>query len=136
MNYFQKIAQKYTPKSCKVAYTKKHSLHGAAWYDLNKILVPMPTGRKSLYLYLHECAHIRLKHNAPRDMWQEELEAELWAHKVMKKEKIEVPWCMTARAINYVHFKAKSYLKHILDKDKVLTPLDKKLLKFLNKVKE
>jgi hypothetical protein len=136
MNYFEKIAQKYTPKSCKVSYTKHGSLHGAAWYELNKILVPRPTGRKALYLYLHECAHIKLKHNAPRDTWQEELEAELWAHKVMKKENISVPWCMTARAINYVHFKARPHLKRILSDIDNLTPIDKKLLKFINKPKD
>ena len=132
MNSLYKIAEKHTPKGCKVSYTRKHSLHGLAWPEDNRMIVPEPRCRKALYLYLHECAHIHLKHLKPRSAWDEEMEAEIWAHKIMRKEGIEVPKCMTTRAKQYVYDKAKNYLRFLMRRPNLsLTKKDKTLLRFL-----
>ena len=77
---------------------------------------PKPVTRKSLYIFLHECAHAHL--HAP--LWFQsksayrkkpkhviEHEAELWAHEKMRENDISVPRSMTVRAKAYVRRKIR-----------------------------
>jgi len=105
------VALKYTPSSVRNIHPRKN-LTGRAWH--NGMAVPRPFTRKSLYIFLHECAHIHLGHceltekgrrksRKPRHV--EEMEAEKWAHATMRLEGLAVPRSMTARAKSYVSWK-------------------------------
>ena len=64
--------------------------------------------RKSLYVYLHECAHFHLDHGSSRKPSHlKEYEAEQWAHDRMREAGIPVPREMTNGARSYVAFKIR-----------------------------
>lgn len=100
----------YTPPDCEVSYRK--SLTGRAWLDQNAIAAPKPVTRKSLYIYLHECAHIICGHSAGttgKPVYLEEFEAEMLAHEIMRESGIPVPRIMTVRAQWYVGYHIKKF---------------------------
>jgi hypothetical protein len=83
------------------------------------MLVPRPHTREALYIFLHECAHLHLKHfnscdtedsrlrlaytgNGQLPRAQEEYEAEQWAISVMRLEGLKVPKMMIRDAKKYV----------------------------------
>ena len=88
---FTAIALSYVPEGWAVKY--RTSLSGRCWYDRKLIDGPKPVTRKSLYIFLHECAHAHL--HAPLYFQSKsayrrkpkhviELEAEQWAHSCRK----------------------------------------------------
>jgi hypothetical protein len=99
---FTAIAMQYVPEGYRVEYRK--SLSGSHWGKSKLIQAPRPVTRKSLYIFLHECAHANLRHGhngkVPRHV--EEMEAEKWAHAKMREHGIAVPRQMTKRAKAYV----------------------------------
>jgi hypothetical protein len=101
MNDFEKIANHYVPKDFTVKYRK--SLSGNCCYNLKLIQAPRPVTAKSLYIFLHECAHAYLHgvgSGTPRHV--EEMEAELWAQAKLAKHGIEVPADLVLRGRRYV----------------------------------
>lgn len=110
-----RCAADWTPDGCTVTYHRR--LTGQAWCYANAILAPEPVTRRALYVYLHECAHIRLKHNHLLPIHVEEYQAEQWAHRTMRAAGIPVPRKETARARRYVAEKIQAALdngaKHI-----------------------
>ncbi len=96
------IAPLYIPEGYTVEYRK--SLSGMHYGKRKLIQAPRPITRKSLYIFLHECAHAHLGHShngkVPRHV--EEMEAEQWAHAKMREHGIAVPRSMTDRARRYV----------------------------------
>ena len=100
------IALKYTPESVMYIRERKN-LSGKAYRT--HIEVPRPFTRKSLYIFLHECAHVILEHHGAgkKKRYIEEFEAEQWSIKTMRIEGISVPREMLARAKNYVTRKVK-----------------------------
>ncbi len=97
-----KVAADLTPAGTEINYHK--ALTGRAWRWT--ISVPRPVTRKSLYIYLHEVAHIvfeHWRHKQPRHA--QEMEAEKWAHAKMREYGIAVPRSMTKRAKEYVAYK-------------------------------
>jgi hypothetical protein len=101
----QAIAMQYVPRGYTVEYCK--ALTGRYFSALMLIQAPRPVTPKSLYIFLHECAHANLGHSSksstPRHV--QEYEAEMWAHAKMVKHGIPVPPEYTERARRYVAFK-------------------------------
>ena len=97
---FEAIGMSYLPEGWTFAYRK--SLTGCCYGQRKHIEAPRPVTRKSLYIWLHECAHAHLhgKRNRPRHV--EEYEAEQWAHAKMRESGVPVPKDMTKRAKRYV----------------------------------
>ncbi len=94
------IAVKHTPEGATLTFHR--SLSGRAWVEKREMTVPRPVTRKSLYIYLHECAHIMLDHRGQRRSFQQEAEAERWAQRAMREEGLAVPRAMLKRAKEYV----------------------------------
>jgi hypothetical protein len=95
-------------------FETRKSLSGKCYYKSKTISAPKPVTRKSLYIFLHECAHAHL--HAP--LYYEskakyrrkpshviELEAEQWAHEKMREHNVPVPRSITKRAKEYVGWK-------------------------------
>lgn len=69
--------------------------------DILRIEVPKPTNRLKLFVYLHECGHVQLKHNenfvralylfgcSPN--WTHEIEAHHWAANAMLSSEVPLP---------------------------------------------
>jgi hypothetical protein len=108
---FEAIASKYIPKGYTIEYRK--SLSGMHYGQSRKISAPRPVTRKSLYIFLHECAHAHLGHankgKVPRHV--KEMEAEQWAHEKMRENGVAVPRAMTKRAKAYVERKIKQAVR-------------------------
>ena len=95
------IALSCVPEGWTVKY--RTSLRGYCKYDSKIIEVPKPVTRKSLCLFLHECAHAHVHYawferpsayrSKPKHVV--ELEAEQWAHAKMREHGIAVPRSMT-----------------------------------------
>jgi hypothetical protein len=104
-NRFFAIAMKYVPKGYTIEYRK--SLSGRHYGRRMLIQAPRPVTAKSLYIFLHECAHAVLGHgddkHTPKHV--KEYEAETWAHGKMAKHGIPVPAEYTKRAKRYVAWK-------------------------------
>jgi hypothetical protein len=76
------------------------------------ITAPRPVTRRSLYVFLHEIAHVRLGHLEQETRkrlksWQREQEAEDWARDTMRRYGIAVPRKELKRAKDYVAYKRK-----------------------------
>lgn len=100
---FYEIGMMYLPEGW--TYEFRKSLSGMCNGTRNHICGPRPVTRKSLYIWLHECAHAHLHFGedgkrAPRHV--EEMQAEQWAHAKMREHDIPVPRSMTTRAQAYV----------------------------------
>lgn len=108
---FYAIGMKYLPGGYVVEWRK--SLSGRHFGHSKRISAPRPLTRKSLYIFLHECAHAHLRHShngrIPRHV--EEMEAEKWAHEKMRENGIAVPRTMTKRAKKYVAWKIQQAQK-------------------------
>jgi hypothetical protein len=83
-------------------YKFRKNLSGRAFMDSRRIEAPKPVTRKSLYIWLHECAHATLHVGSRKKRHVEEHEAEVWAHAKMREHGIPVPKAMTQRAQRYV----------------------------------
>lgn len=94
------VAQKHTPEDVQVTYRRR--LTGCAWARSRRIAAPQPLTRRALHVYLHEVAHVVLKHFHDRPVHQQEFEAEQWAFSVMMAEGIPVPDRSVERAKAYV----------------------------------
>lgn len=107
-----RIALENTPENVRVVEIRK-SLSGYAWCrpggeQFGKLSGPRPVTRKSLYIFLHECAHFVLHADGRRrKRYMEEMEAEQWAHARMREAGIAVPRRMTKRAKAYVSRKMR-----------------------------
>jgi hypothetical protein len=101
---YEAIAKRYLPKSYKVKYHK--SLSGIHYGgNRNLIQAPRPVTVKSLYVFLHECAHAYLHTGSGTNaapVHVQEMEAEQWAHAKMAEHGIAVPPETTERARKYV----------------------------------
>lgn len=99
---FTAIAMQYVPEGYTVEYRK--SLSGRHFGTSKRIQAPRPVTRKSLYIFLHECAHAQLghAHNGRTPRHVEEMQAEKWAHEKMRENGVAVPRSMTVRAKQYV----------------------------------
>jgi hypothetical protein len=95
------IGMSYLPAGWTHAFRK--SLSGRCYMHKKHISGPKPVTRKSLYIWLHECAHAHLHAGDKRAKRHvEEMQAEQWAHEVMRSHGVPVPKAMTARAKAYV----------------------------------
>lgn len=90
----------------------RKSLTGKAFMKRGLMVCPKPLTRKSLYIFLHECAHFALHAGNRKPRHQEEVEAEKWAHQRMREAGIAVPRSMTSRAKRYVRRKIAQARKH------------------------
>jgi hypothetical protein len=106
---FAAVAAKYLPKGYTVAYRK--SLSGHCSIGRKHIVAPRPVTRRSLYVFLHECAHAHLNHvgKAPRHV--EEMQAEQWAQRTMRAEGIAVPRKESKEAKRYVFRKLNQAIR-------------------------
>lgn len=66
------------------------------------IHVPVPTTRRRLYVFAHECGHVALGHDGSVPYHRQEFEAERWAHAALRRHGIAVPEKETQRAKEYV----------------------------------
>jgi hypothetical protein len=80
----------------------RKSLSGTCYMTRKHLSAPRPVTRKSLYIWLHECAHAHLHAGKRKVRHVEEMEAEQWAHSKMRENGIAVPRDMTIRAKAYV----------------------------------
>jgi hypothetical protein len=87
--YWGSIAAKHTPPNVTVKY--HNSGDGHALVKQRKIFVPYPTARDRLFIYLHEVAHVVLKHTGKKPVHVQEMEAQQWAIRVMREERMPVP---------------------------------------------
>lgn len=98
---FLALGLSYVPKGYTVEYRK--SLTGRHYGSRKIISAPRPVTRKSLYIFLHECAHAHLHGPGCKlPVHVKELQAEQWAHATMRRHGIPVPRVMTERARRYV----------------------------------
>ncbi|MDE2364407.1 MAG: hypothetical protein KGM42_17155 [Hyphomicrobiales bacterium] len=97
---YQAIAVKHTPDDVEVVYRKR--LTGCAWARSRRIAVPRPVTRRALHVYLHEVAHVVLRHYHDRPVHVQEYEAEQWAFAVMRAEGVPIPRASVRRAKAYV----------------------------------
>ncbi|WP_112593099.1 hypothetical protein [Brucella tritici] len=98
---FYQIGMSYVPEGYTVKFRKSLSGVHRGW--LRQIEAPRPVTRKSLYIFLHECAHAHLHCGGPKlPVHVKELQAEKWAHSKMREHGIPVPRTMTDRAKAYV----------------------------------
>lgn len=103
---FEAIAKLYVPPGYAVEYRK--SLTGVHFGPPRLLIkAPRPITRKSLYVFLHECAHAHLHVNRHPPVHVMEMEAEKWAHEKMRQHGIPVPRDMTRRAKRYVASKIR-----------------------------
>ena len=115
-----------TPAAVRVVRIRR-TLSGRA-YSAAEIAVPRPVTRRSLHIFLHECAHVALGHvfaptlphgglgpgqaaSEPRIRRKtrhvEEYEAEQWAFARMRESGIPIPRKSLRRAKRYVAFKIR-----------------------------
>jgi hypothetical protein len=94
------IAAKYTPEDVEVGFRSR--LTGCAWARSRRISVPRPVTRRALHVYLHEVAHVVLRHFHDKPVYLQEYEAEAWAFAVMEAEGVAIPWQSRLRAQAYV----------------------------------
>ena len=106
---YQALATTYVPEGWTVATRK--SLTGRCYMREKRIEAPVPKTRKSLYIFLHECAHAHLHVGSRKPRHVEEMEAEQWAHTKMRENDIPVPREMTQRAKAYVAWKIRQAVK-------------------------
>jgi hypothetical protein len=110
---FTAIAMMYVPEGWKVETRK---CRGYCKYDSKTIVAPKPVTRKSLHLFLHECAHAHL--HAPiyfeskskyksKPKHVVEMEAEKWADQKMREHGVPVPRATTKLGKEYVARKIK-----------------------------
>lgn len=106
---FYALGMSYLPGWFSHSFRK--SLSGHCDYVNMEVVGPRPVTRRSLYIWLHECAHARLHYplwaankaaykRKPKHVL--EYEAERWAHEQMRAHGIAVPKAMTDRAKRYV----------------------------------
>lgn len=115
---FTAIGMAYLPEGW--TWHVRKSLTGRCWFAEKKIEAPWPRTRKSLYIFLHECAHAHLH----QPLWERspaayrkkpkhvvEHEAEMWAHAKMREHGVPVPRDMTVRAKAYVARKIRQAVR-------------------------
>jgi hypothetical protein len=110
---FYRVGMAHLPEGW--TYKFRKALSGAAWGGRKHIDAPKPVTRKSLYIWLHECAHAHLHHGpdgSRKKRHVEEFEAEQWAHAKMREHGIPVPRTMTIRAKKYVARKIAQAQRH------------------------
>lgn len=102
MTDYERIAMRYLPKGYTVEYRK--GLTGMHYGSRRLIKTPLPKTPKSLYIFLHECAHAYLHTGSGKNGKRhvQEMEAEQWAHERMARHGIPVPPEMTERTKRYV----------------------------------
>ena len=102
------IAKRYRPVGVKVRFkrpgTNLAPAHAKIYRDGRKeIYSPPPTTRDGLFYFLHECAHLILRHwHVKIPVWRQEYEAEQWAIATFRREGIPVSKAMTKDAKGYV----------------------------------
>ncbi|MGB2614613.1 MAG: hypothetical protein WBE06_07885 [Phycisphaerae bacterium] len=80
-------------------------LGGRAFIKQREIEAPHPRTRRSLYVFLHEVAHIALRHRRGKPRHVEEMEAWKWAREAMRRHGIPVPRRSTQAAREHVAYK-------------------------------
>lgn len=113
---FEACALANTPANVRVIEIRKDLSGRAACVPgkpgFGKLMAPRPVTRKSLYIFLHECAHFALHADGKRrKVYVLEMEAEKWAHARMREAGIPVPRSMTLRAKSYVRRKMKTSVR-------------------------
>lgn len=105
---FYEIGMSFVPGS----YTYEFRKNLSGWCSGNHIVGPKPVTRRSLAIWLHECAHAHLhwehgirKKGKKRHV--EEMEAYQWAFARMREYGIPLPRKSTERAKTYVARKIK-----------------------------
>lgn len=96
--WYYEVGMSYLPEGWTHEFRK--SLSGMCNGTTKHICGPRPVTRKSLYIWLHECAHAHLHFGEegkrqPRHV--EDMQAEQWAHARMREHDIPVPRSMTTR---------------------------------------
>jgi hypothetical protein len=100
---FTAIAMKYVPEGYRIEYRKNLGLTGRCSVARKIIQAPRPVTRRSLYIFLHECAHAHLHEWAStKPTHLKEMEAEQWAHAKMREHGVPVPRSMTESGKQYV----------------------------------
>jgi hypothetical protein len=116
---FETIAMRHVPEGWMIETRK--SLTGKCKYGSKTIAAPKPVTRKSLYIFLHECAHAQLHsplYSESKSRYRAkpkhviEMEAEKWAHEKMRANDVPVPRSMTTRAKQYVARKIRQAEKN------------------------
>ncbi|WP_449411128.1 hypothetical protein [Methylobacterium komagatae] len=104
------IGMAHVPEGYEVKF--RRSLTGRHYAASKRIEAPRPVTRKSLYIFLHECAHAHLHSDGKkRPCHVKEMEAEQWAHAKMREHGVPVPKAMTERAKQYVAWKIQQARK-------------------------
>lgn len=105
MNDYERIAVRYLPRGYAVEYRK--SLSGRHFGDRRLIQAPRPRTPKSLYIFLHECAHAYLRTGSGKrgKRHVQEMEANLWAEAKLTKHGIPIPPEYIERHKRYVAYK-------------------------------
>ena len=103
---FLAIAEAIKAEAGVKGHKVKNGLSGYAWGTRGYINAPEGRTRKQLYILAHECGHVAHGHGdkrKPRHV--EEMEAEEWAHKALRRHGVAVPRQMSQRAKRYVAWK-------------------------------
>jgi hypothetical protein len=87
----RKIAARYLPASVTVSTRKIKGADGAAFFNSKRIYAPRVVDHRTLFIFLHECAHFHLGHHSDEiHSPQREFEAEKWAIHTMRSEGLTV----------------------------------------------
>ena len=102
------IVRRHTPPGWTVVETKNHTRHlsGAAWADYKQISIPTLTDVLTVYIFLHECAHVHLGHfiEPPPHTHVQEFQAERMAMAIARAEGLRLPGAITREAKRYVRY--------------------------------
>jgi len=110
---FLAIAEAIKAEAGVVGHKVKNGLSGYAWGTRGYINAPEGRTRKQLYILAHECGHVALGHgDKRRPRHVEEMEAEEWAHKALRRHGVAVPRQMSQRAKRYVARKIDQAKRH------------------------
>ncbi len=98
----ESIIKRHRPKGFRIRFSRHRKTSGKASFERKVIYCPHVTGPETLQIYLHECAHVHLKHKDEPLLHKIEFEAEMWAIAIMRLEGIPVPQSVLVAAREYV----------------------------------
>lgn len=98
---FARIVAKYRPRGWKIVETAQvpRDAGGLTVFGNNRIYCPFVVDAYSLQVYLHEVAHVKLRHRwTPKPRYVQEYEAEMWSFAALVNEGFPITQKMLKQA--------------------------------------
>jgi hypothetical protein len=96
------ILVRYRPKRWRVIQSKRRekTMEGLCHWEKRHLLVPTLKDTPTVFVFFHECGHVRLGHDdsSHRPRYRREYEAERFAITAMRVEGLIIPWWVLNQA--------------------------------------